>query len=232
MSFHLGANIGDIAETILLPGDPLRAKYIAEKYLDNVINYTTVRGMLGFTGYYNGKRISVQGTGMGMPSISIYATELIKDYGCKNLIRIGSCGSISDDVNLRDIILAIGACTDSNINKLIFRGMDFSATANFDLLSKAYTSAAEKSIKCHVGNVLTSDSFYNYDREFYKVWQDFGVLAIEMEANALYSICSHYNVKALAILTVSDHVLTGQATSSEEREKTFHDMMEIALDFA
>lgn len=232
MSFHLGAKDGEIAETVLLPGDPLRAKYIAEKYLNNVVNYTTVRGMLGFTGDYNGKKISVQGTGMGIPSISIYVTELIKDYGCKNLIRIGSCGSIQEHVNVRDIILAIGASTDSNVNKLVFRGMDFSATANFDLLLKAHTSAKSNDVKCHVGNILTSDSFYNYDRDFYKVWKDFGVLAVEMEANALYSICSNYGVNALTILTVSDNVLTGEATSSEEREKTFHDMMEIALSLA
>lgn len=232
MSFHLGANAGDIAETVLLPGDPLRAKYIAEMYLDNVVNYTTVRGMLGFTGDYNGKRISVQGTGMGMPSISIYVTELIKDYGCKNLIRIGSCGSIQENVNVRDIIFAIGASTDSNINKQIFKGMDFSATANFDLLLNAHTIAKKNDVTCHVGNVLTSDVFYNYDREFYKVWKDFGVLAVEMEANALYSICANYGVNGLAILTVSDSILTGEATSSEEREKTFHDMMEVALNLA
>ena len=232
MSFHLGANTGDIAETVLLPGDPLRAQYIANKYLDNVVNYTTVRGMLGFTGYYKDKRISVQGTGMGMPSISIYATELIRDYGCKNLIRIGSCGSIQERVNVRDIILAIGASTDSNINKQIFKGMDFSASANFDLLQKAHELATSMDIRFHVGNVLTSDVFYNYDREFYKVWKDFGVLAVEMEANALYSICANHGVRGLAILTVSDNVLTGEATSSQEREKTFHDMMEIALNLA
>ncbi len=232
MSFHLGAQKGEIAETVLLPGDPLRAKYIAEKFLDNVVNYTTVRGMLGFTGDYKGKRVSVQGTGMGMPSISIYVTELIKDYGCKNLIRIGSCGSIQENVNVRDIILAIGASTDSNINKQIFKGMDYSATANYDLLSKAHTIARENNITCHVGNILTSDVFYNYDRDFYKTWKEFGILAVEMETNALYTLAAQNRVNALTILTVSDNVLTGEATTSEEREKTFHDMMEIALNLA
>lgn len=232
MSFHIGAKKGDIAETVLLPGDPLRAKYIAEKYLTDVVNYNTVRGMLGFTGYYNGKRVSVQGTGMGMPSISIYVTELIQEYGCKNLIRIGSCGSIQDDVNVRDVILAIGASTDSNINNLVFSGRDFSATADFDLLLKAKEAADKNNVSYHVGNVLTSDVFYNHDRDFWKIWREFGILGVEMEANALYTICAKNKVKGLAILTVSDDIVTGEATSSEEREKTFHDMMEIALSLA
>ena len=170
MSLHIEAKKGEIAETILLPGDPLRAKFVAENYLEDAVCYNKVRNIFGYTGTYKGKRISVQGTGMGIPSISIYATELIKDYGVKNLIRIGSCGAVKPEINLRDIILAEGASTDSQTNKLVFGGADFAAIANFELLLKAYNVVKEKKMNVHVGNVLSSDIFYSDDPDFWKIW--------------------------------------------------------------
>jgi len=232
MSIHIGAKENDIAETILLPGDPLRAKYIAENYLENAVCYNEVRGMYGFTGSYKGKRISVQGTGMGVPSISIYVNELITSYNVKNLIRIGSCGSLQENIKVRDIILAMSSSTDSGINKLRFDGMDYAPTASFQLLKKAYDVAVSKSIEPKVGNILTSDTFYHDDRDSWKKWAAFGVLAVEMETTALYTLAAKYNVNALTILTVSDSLVTGEETTSEERQKTFTEMMEIALELA
>ena len=230
MSLHIEAKKGEIAETILLPGDPLRAKFVAENYLKDAVCYNKVRNIFGYTGTYKGKRISVQGTGMGIPSISIYATELIKDYGVKNLIRIGSCGAIKPEINLRDIILAEGASTDSQTNKLVFGGADFAAIANFDLLLKAYNVVKEKKMNVHVGNVLSSDIFYSDDPNFWKIWAKYGVLAIDMEATALYSIAAKFGVNALTILTVSDQIVRGEATTSEERQTGFSKMIEIALE--
>ncbi|OYT15533.1 MAG: purine-nucleoside phosphorylase [Bacteroidetes bacterium 4572_77] len=232
MSVHINAKKGDIAETILLPGDPLRAKFIAETYLENITCYNTVRGMYGYTGTYKGKRISVQGTGMGIPSISIYAYELLTEYECKNLIRVGSCGSINKEVKVRDIILASGASTNSNINNLIFENRNFAPVADFELLLKAYNTAKKLNLNVHVGNILSSDTFYDTKKEFWQPWSDYGVLAIEMEASALYTLCQRHGARGLAILTVSDSILTGESTTSEEREKTFTDMMEIALNLA
>ena len=230
MSLHIEAKKGEIAETILLPGDPLRAKFVADNYLKDAVCYNKVRNIFGYTGTYKGKRISVQGTGMGIPSISIYATELIKDYGVKNLIRIGSCGAIKPEINLRDIILAEGASTDSQTNKLVFGGADFAAIANFDLLLKAYNVVKEKKMNVHVGNVLSSDIFYSDDPNFWKIWAKYGVLAIDMEATALYSIAAKFGVNALTILTVSDQIVRGEATTSEERQTGFSKMIEIALE--
>src|SRR6478609_8748919 len=178
MSVHIGAKQGDIAETILLPGDPLRAKYIAETFLEDVTCYNEVRGMLGFTGTYKGKRISVQGTGMGVPSISIYATELMQSYNAKQLIRVGTCGAIQKDVKVRDVILAMTASTDSKMNRITFGGVDYAPTANFDLLKKAYDVGSEKGLNLKVGNVLTADLFYNDNSELEK-WAKYGILAIE-----------------------------------------------------
>ena len=178
MSIHIGAKLGDIAETVLLPGDPKRAKWIAENYLENPFCYTDIRGMLGFTGTYKGKKVSVQGTGMGIPSISIYITELMKDYGVKNLIRVGSAGSYQKDVKVRDVLIAMSTSTDSNINNRRFYGGNFSPTANFELFSLALKVAEEKNIKIKAGNVLTSDEFYNDNSDYYKKWADFGVLAV------------------------------------------------------
>ncbi|MBI9102393.1 MAG: purine-nucleoside phosphorylase [Spirochaetales bacterium] len=232
MSIHMGAKKGDIAPAILLPGDPLRAKFIAEKWLENPVCYTEVRGMYGYTGTYKGKRISVQGTGMGLPSHSIYVHELINMYDVQTLIRVGSCGAMQPDLKLRDIILAQASSTDSAINKQRFHGMDFAPIADFGLLKTAYEKAGEKGMNVSVGNVLSSDVFYADDPEGWKLWAEYGVLAAEMESSALYSLAAKFNRKALTILTVSDSIVSHQETTSEEREKTFTDMIEIALDTA
>ena len=232
MSIHIGAKEGDIAGTVLLPGDPLRAKYIAENFLTDAICYNEVRGMHGYTGTYKGKRISIQGTGMGIPSISIYINELITNYRAKNLIRIGSCGSMQADIKIRDVILAMSASTDSNINKIRFYGMDYASTANFDLLKKAYDIALEKGISVKVGSVLTTDTFYNDDPNSWKHWANYGVLAVEMETAALYTLAAKFKVNALSILTVSDSLVTREETTSEERQKTFNQMVEVALELA
>lgn len=230
MSVHIAAKKGDIAETVLLPGDPLRAKYIAEKYLENPVQYNNVRGMLGFTGTYNGKKVSVQGTGMGIPSISIYGTELITEFGCKNLIRIGSAGSYQKDVKIRDIVVAMAASTDSNINNLRFPGgANFAPTASYELFAKVTDVAKSKGINFKAGNIMSSDTFYGDDKDAWKHWADFGILCVEMEAAGLYTLGAKYGVNTLAILTISDSLVTGEATTSEEREKTFNDMIEMAL---
>lgn len=232
MSVHIAAKNGEIADTVLLPGDPKRAKWIAENFLENAVCYTDIRGMLGFTGTYKGKRISVQGTGMGIPSMSIYITELMKDYGVKTLIRVGSAGSYQEDVKIRDIVVALSTSTDSNINNRRFKGASFAPTVNFDLLFKVLKTAEEKNIKIKAGNILTSDEFYNDDPTYFKKWAEFGVLAVEMETAALYTLASKYKAKALSILTISDSLVSPEITSSEEREKTFNEMIELALETA
>lgn len=232
MSTHIGAKKGEIAETVLLPGDPLRAKFIADTFLEDVTCYNEVRGMYGFTGTYKGKRISVQGTGMGVPSISIYSTELITAYGVKNLMRVGTAGSMQEDVKVRDIVLAMSSCTDSSVNKNRFDGMDYAPTASFNLLKTAYDKAVEHNITPKVGTIFTSDNFYNDKKDAWKRWADYGCLAIEMETSALYTIASKFKVNALTILTISDSMVTGEETTAEERQTTFTDMMKIALDTA
>ena len=227
---HLGAEKGEIAESILLPGDPLRAKFIAETFLKDVICYTEVRGMLGFTGTYKGKRVSVQGTGMGVPSISIYVYELMNFYEVKNLIRVGTCGSMQEDVKLRDVVIAMSASTDSAVNKLRFNGMDFAPTADFNLLRRAWEKAGSLGISAKVGNVLTSDTFYNDDDKGWKKWAEYGVLTAEMETAALYTLAARFKVNALSLLTVSDSIVTGESTTSEERQTTFNQMIEVALE--
>jgi len=231
MSIHIAAKENEIADTILLPGDPLRAKYIAETFLENAKCYNEVRNMFGYTGTYKGKRISVQGTGMGVPSISIYVTELMQEYGVQNLIRVGTCGAIQKDVKVRDVIIAMSASTDSQINKLTFKGIDYAPTANFDLLKKAYDASLEKGLSVKVGNVFTADLFYSETAEHEK-WAKYGILALEMETAALYTLAAKFGRKALSVLTVSDHILTGEATSAEERQTTFNDMIEVALEAA
>ncbi len=232
MSVHIGAKPGEIAEAILLPGDPLRAKYIAENFLENAVCYNEVRGMYGFTGNYKGNRVSVQGTGMGIPSISIYIHELMESYGVKKLIRVGTCGAIQKDVRVRDIILAMSSSTDSAFNRIRFKGIDYAPTANFALLKAAYEKAQQKGLSLHVGSVFTSDTFYNEEKDNVKKYADFGILAIEMETSALYTLAAKFNTQALSILTVSDHILTGEETTSEERQSTFNQMIEVALDAA
>ena len=232
MSIHIEAKKGDIAETILLPGDPLRAKWIAETFFENPICFNKVRNMFGYTGTYKGKRISTMGTGMGVPSISIYAHELIADYGVKNLIRVGSAGSYQEDVKIRDIVLAMAASSNSGVNELRFGGADYAPTANFGLFQKAVEAAKAKNIPLKAGNVFTSDEFYADDFESYKKWSKFGILCVEMETAGLYTVAAKHNVNALAILTISDSLVTGERTTSKERETTFKGMIEIALELA
>jgi len=230
MTPHLSAKAGEIAESILLPGDPLRAKHIAQTFLESPVLYNEVRGMLGYTGTYKGKRVSVQGTGMGIPSASIYINELIQFYGCKTLIRVGTCGSMQEHVQLRDVVIAQAACTDSAINRIRFGGQDYAPIANFDLMRSAYQHATARGMQVHVGNILSSDTFYHDHPESYKLWARFGVLAIEMEAAGLYTLAAKFGVRALTILTVSDHLVTHEKTSAQERQTTFNQMIEAALE--
>ncbi len=230
MSIHIGAKKGEIAETILLPGDPLRAKHVAETFLQDVICYNEIRGMLGYTGYYNGKRVSVQGTGMGIPSISIYVNELIREYDVRNLIRIGTAGSLQEQVHVKDIVMALAASTNSAVNWNKFSGADFAPTANFELLLKAYHAAQKLNISVKTGNILSSDEFYDEDPDYYKKWAKYGVLCVEMETAALYTIAAKYKANALAIFTISDSLVTHESTSAEERQGSFNDMVKIALD--
>ncbi len=227
---HISAEKGDFAPSILLPGDPLRAQHIAENFLDDARQVTAVRNMLGFTGTYRGVPISVMGTGMGIPSASIYATELIAEYGVERLIRVGSCGGILPSVKIRDVLLAIGACTDSGVNRVRYGGYDFAATADFALLRAAVGAAEAKGVEVKVGNVHSADLFYNPDPEAFDRMEAMGVLAVEMEAAGLYGVAAEKGARALTILTVSDHVRTGEATTSEERQQTFNDMVAIALE--
>ncbi len=229
MSTHIAAKDGEIAECVLLPGDPLRAKFIAENFLENAVCYNEVRGMYGFTGTYNGKRVSVQGTGMGQPSLSIYVNELFQFYGVKKAIRVGTCGAVTKDVALRDVILAQGACSDSGINTQRFGGLHFAPIADFELLKNAYEAAEKLNVKTHVGNCVSSDLFYD-DNENWKLWAKYGIKGVEMEAAELYTLAAKFGRKALAVLTVSDHILLGGQTTSEERQKTFTNMMKIALE--
>ena len=232
MSVHIEAKKGEIAETILLPGDPLRAKWIAETFLDNPVCFNRVRGMLGYTGTYNGKPVSVMGTGMGVPSISIYAHELITEYGVKNLIRVGSSGSYQKHIKIRDIVLAMAASSNSGVNELRFGGADYAPTADFGLFQKAVEIAKKKNIPLKAGNVFTSDEFYADDFESYKKWSKFGVLCVEMETAGLYTVAAKHNVNALTILTISDSLVTGERTTGKERETTFKEMVDIALELA
>lgn len=229
MSTHINAPEGAIAQTVLLPGDPLRAKFIAENFLKDAKCYNEVRGMYGFTGTYNGKCISVQGTGMGQPSLSIYVQELFQFYGVQNAVRIGTCGSISEDVKLRDIILANGACTDSSLQSQRFGLMHYSPVPSFKLLNAAYNKANELGLKAVVAPCVSSDRFYDAN-ENWKLWKKYGAAGIEMEAAELYTLAAEFKRNALAILTVSDHIITGEATTAEERQTTFKDMMKLALE--
>lgn len=227
---HIAAAEGDFAEAVLLPGDPRRAQHIAERFLSDAREVTSVRNMLGFTGTYEGMPVSAMGTGMGIPSASIYVTELVREYGCRRLVRVGSCGAISPDVELRDVVIAIGACTDSGVNRTRYSGWDFAATADFGLARAAVDVAGEQGLTVRTGNVHSADLFYNPVDGVFDVMERMGVLAVEMEAAGLYGIAAATEARALAICTVSDHVRTGDATSSDERERTFDDMVVIALE--
>ena len=233
MSTHIGAEPGQVAPRVLLPGDPLRAKWIAETYLNEARCYSTVRNALGFTGTYQGVEVSVQGTGMGAPSISIYAHELLNDYGASTLIRVGSCGALAPTLKLRDVIAAIGASTDSAMNRVRFGGLvDYAAVADFGLLRAAVDAAGRRGIGLTVGPVLTCDAFYADRPDLLDTLAGYGVLAVEMEAAALYTIAARFRARALAVLTVSDHLATGERASTSEREQTYGDMIEVALDAA
>lgn len=226
---HINAVAGAFAETVLMPGDPLRAKHIAETFLTDAVCVNTVRNMFGYTGTYKGKPVSVLGSGMGVPSMSIYATELVKCYGVKNIIRIGSCGGLPLDVKVRDVVIAMGASTDSAVNRNRLNGLDFAAIASYDLLERAVAAAKEKAINVKVGNVFTSDLFYNPSDTLFNTLEKYGILAVEMEAAGLYGVAAEYGINALAVLTVSDHIRTGESLSAELRQTSFNEMVEIAL---
>ncbi len=230
MSLHIGAKKGDIAETILIPGDPLRAKFVAENLLENARCYNEVRGMLGFTGTYHGKRVSIQGTGMGIPSTSIYVNELISEFGVKNILRVGTCGSIHRDLKLGEVILAMSASGDSNVNRIQFEGMDYAPTADFSLLQSAYEASRKLNVKVIVGRVFSTDTFYSKNPNRWDLWAEHGILGAEMESSVLYTLAAKFKVRALSILTVSDNIITGESTTAKEREQAFMDMMKIALE--
>ena len=232
MSIHIAAKDGDIAESVLLSGDPLRAKFVAENYLKNAVQYSNVRNILGYTGIYKGKKVSVQGTGMGIPSISIYVNELFREYGVKRVIRIGTAGSIHKDVKLRDIVLAVSACTDSGANFIRFNGRSYAPTASFSLLKAAWDIAVSRGWEPKAGPVVSADMFYTEDPEEWKLWAKYGCLALEMECAELYTLAAKYGREALGILTISDSMITGESTTSEERQNTFTNMMETALETA
>jgi purine-nucleoside phosphorylase len=230
MSVHIDGKRGDVAERILLPGDPLRAKYIAETYLDDVTQYNFTRGMNGYTGTYQGKRVSVQGTGMGVPSIAIYVNELIKEYGVKELIRIGSCGGIKDDVKLMDIVIPMSASSDSSMNQLAFGFKQYAPTPSFRLFKSAVETADKMGLTYHAGSILTTDHFYHPQPNHFDLWKKYNVIGVEMESTALFTIAQEHNVDALTLLTVSDHVYTGEEVSKEMKEKRFDEMIRLALD--
>ena len=229
MSIHIGAKPGEIAETVLMPGDPYRAKWAAENFLKDVVCINQVRGMLGFTGTWNGHRVTIQGSGMGMPSLSIYANELIRDYGAKSLIRIGSAGAMQHHVKVRDIVIAMTASTISTPSRGFFRELSFAPCADFGLLEKAVAAARAKGTPTHVGGIYSADVFYDERPDLNEMMTRHGVLAVEMEAAELYTVAARHGIRALAVLTVSDHLLTHEALPSEDRERSFGDMVEIAL---
>jgi purine-nucleoside phosphorylase len=232
MSTHIGAEPGQIAPYVLLPGDPLRARWIAETFLEDATCYSEIRGMYGYTGTFRGERVSVQGSGMGLPSLSIYVNELFAEYDVRTVVRVGSCGALSADLALRDLVLASGACTDSSMNRIRFEGLDYAPVADFDLLRAAYDASAARDldVATKVGLILSGDSFYSPRPELTQRMADYGVLAVEMEASALYTLAAQYKRRALAVCTVSDHIVTGEHTSTLERQETFADMVGIALD--
>lgn len=229
MTIHIGAKPEEIAETVLMPGDPYRAKWAAETFLSDATLVNEVRGMLGFTGTWNGHRVTIQGSGMGMPSLSIYANELIRDYGAKTLIRIGSCGGMQPQVGIRDVILAMTASTLSTPSRGIFKDLNFAPCADYGLLRAAADAAETKNVTTHVGGIYSSDVFYDERPDLNEQMTRHGILGVEMEAAELYNLAARHLVRALAVLTVSDHLQTGEALPAEDRERSFGDMVEIAL---
>lgn len=229
MSTHIGAAPGQVAPHVLMPGDPLRARWIAETLLDDATCYTEIRGMYGYTGTWKGHRVSVQGSGMGLPSISIYLNELFTEYDVQAVVRVGSCGALTHDLGLRDVVIASGACTDSSVNRIRFEGLDYAPVADFDLLRRAHDATRDQQVTSHVGLLISSDSFYHPRPELVSRMVEYGVLAVEMEASALYTLAAKFRRRALAVCTVSDHVLTGEETTALERQESFGPMVEVAL---
>lgn len=227
---HIEATRGDFADTVLMPGDPLRARYIAETFLDDVREVNAVRNMLGYTGTYRGRPVSVMGHGMGIPSVSIYARELIADYGVTTLIRVGSCGAVRDDVALRDVVIGLGACTDSGVNRTRFAGMDFAAIADFALTRHAVDAAAALGVPVKVGNLFSADLFYDPRPDTVELLERYGIVGVEMEAAGLYGVAAEYGARAATICTVSDHIRRGESLSSADRQSTFDEMMRVSLD--
>jgi purine-nucleoside phosphorylase len=229
MSTHIGAAAGEIAPVVLMPGDPLRARWIAQTFLEDTHCYSQIRGMLGFTGTWKGRSVSVQGSGIGQPSLAIYVHELFTEYDVRSVVRVGTCGGLAERLAIRDVVIATGACTDSAINRITFEGLDYAPVADFGLLRAAVETAERRGTPHHVGLVLSSDSFYASRPELTRRLVDYGVLAVEMEASALYTAAARHGRTALAICTVSDHVVTGEWVSAAEREQTFGEMVEVAL---
>ena len=229
---HINAQAGDFAQTVLMPGDPLRAKYIADTYLDEAKQVTDVRNMWGFTGTFKGTSVSVMAHGMGIPSVSIYCSELISEYGVKRILRVGSCGTVHPSVELRDIIIAMGASTDSGVNRIRFGGYDFAAIASFSLLRNAVDIAEQHDVPFHVGNIFSADLFYTPDTEMFDIMEQYNILGVEMESAGIYALAAEHDIEALGICTVSDNIRTGEALSSEERQTTFDEMIEVALETA
>jgi len=234
VSTHIGAQPGEIAPVVLLPGDPLRARWIAETFLEDAKCYSEVRGMFGYTGTWRGHRVSVQGSGMGQPSLAIYVNELLREYDVQTVVRVGSCGALTEKLAVRDIVIASGACTDSSMNRIRFEGLDYAPVADFGLLRAAYDAASTRAgdAAVHVGLIFSNDSFYSPRPDLLARMAEHGVLAVEMEASALYTLAAAHDRKALAICTVSDHIVTGEETTAHEREQTFGTMVEIALEAA
>jgi purine-nucleoside phosphorylase len=231
-SLHLEAKVGEIAETVLLPGDPLRAKHVAETMLEDVVCYNKVRGMFGFTGNYHGKRVSIQGSGMGMGSAGIYINELISTYQVKNIIRVGTCGALQKNINLGEVIVAMSASGDSDANALLFKGMHYAATADFDLLYNAVEVAKKLNIKTLQGSVFSTNTFYDEAPNRWDIWEKHGILGVDMESQILFTLAKRLGAKALSLLTVSDNIITGAASSQKDREQSFMDMMKIAFEIA
>ncbi|MCL9775744.1 MULTISPECIES: purine-nucleoside phosphorylase [Vibrio] len=229
---HINANPGDFAETVLMPGDPLRAQYIADTFLEDVEKVCDVRNMFGYTGTYKGQRVSVMGHGMGIPSCCIYVHELIKDFGVKNVIRVGSCGAVRDDVNLMDVVIGMGASTDSKVNRIRFNDHDFAAIADFGLLEEAVKQARSQNVPVKVGNIFSADLFYTPEADIFDKMKHLGILGVDMEAAGIYGVAADLGAKALTILTVSDHIIRGEKLSSEDRQKSFNEMMTVALETA
>ena len=229
---HINAEPGDFAETVIMPGDPLRAKFIAENFLKDARLVNDVRGMLGFTGNYKGQALSVMGHGVGIPSCSIYCTELVNEFGVKRLIRAGSCGTVNKAVKLRDIIIAMGACTDSKVNRIRFLDHDFAAIADYRLMHSAVTVAGQRGLSVHVGNVFSSDLFYTPEKEVFEVMAKYNILGVEMESAGIYGLAAELGVRALTICVVSDQIISGEKLTAEERQSGFTDMIELALETA